>query len=70
MESTKERAERTYRNYEAIRNEKGLSDYAVAEKANIWQSALSDWKAGKSTPKVEKMLAIAEVLEVPIGSLL
>ena len=64
--TTKERAEKTYCVYDKIRSDKGLTDYAVATKAGITPSTLSDWKNGLYTPKMEKLSLIASVLEVPL----
>ena len=57
-------SEETYARYVEIRKSKGLRDADVSKKAGIPQSTFSDWKKGKSTPKVDKLLKIAEALEV------
>ena len=56
--------EETYERYVNIRNSKHLKDSDVAKNAGIPQSTFSDWKKGKSMPKVDKMLKIAEALGV------
>lgn len=56
--------EETYERYVNIRNSKHLKDSDVAKSAGIPQSTFSDWKKGKSMPKVDKMLKIAEALGV------
>ena len=49
-----------------IRDAHGKSDYRVAKETGIAQSTMSDWKSGKSTPKVDKLLKIAECLDVSL----
>lgn len=61
--------EYTWERYVKIRDEKQFKDSAVAKSAGIPQSTFSDWKKGKSMPKVDKMLKIAEVLGVEYGEL-
>ena len=52
----------TYKDYEKIRNSKGLKDADIAKIAHIAPSTFTDWKQGKSTPKYEKMVKIADAL--------
>ena len=53
-----------YDKYAEIRDIKGMTDGKVAEKAGIGRSTFSDWKSGRSVPKLEKMQKIAEALEM------
>lgn len=53
----------TYKKYSARRDELGLTDYAVAKKTDLWQSVFTDWKSGRSKPKVDKLLLIAKALD-------
>lgn len=59
-----------YTTYATARDEKGLNDYKVSELTGIAQSTLSDWKAGRYVPKVDKLMKIAEVLEIPLENLI
>lgn len=59
----------TYQHYAKIRDEKGLSDGRVASKANIGRSTFSDWKSGRSEPKGDKLVKIADALGVPYSRL-
>lgn len=61
---------RGFQRYAELREAAGLTDYSVAQKAGIAASTLSDWKAGRYKPKVEKLMRIAKVLEVDITELL
>lgn len=55
-----------YERYVAARDEKGMNDNQVAEKAKVGRSTFSDWKSGRSTPKLEKLMKIAKALDKPI----
>lgn len=59
-----------YAHYEKIRNSKNLNDYKVAKLANVSPSCIYDWKYGYYTPKIDKLIKIAKVLEVPVEELL
>jgi transcriptional regulator with XRE-family HTH domain len=50
--------------FETIIKEKGLNAAAVSKATGIAPSTLSDWKAGRSTPKIEKIMQIAFFLGV------
>ncbi len=59
-----------YAHYEKIRNSKNLNDYKVAKLANVSPSCIYDWKYGYYTPKIDKLIKIAKVLEIPVEELL
>ena len=61
--------EETYERYVKIRDSKHLKDSDVSKSAGIPQSTFSDWKKGKSAPKVDKMMKIAAALEVEYSEL-
>lgn len=42
------------------------TSYKVAKETGIAQSVLSDWKTGRSTPKLDKLQKIADYFGVPI----
>jgi transcriptional regulator with XRE-family HTH domain len=58
-----------YQNYMKLRDERNLSDYAVAKNTGIPQSTFTDWKTGRSAPKMEKLIKIADFLGVSIDAL-
>ena len=60
----------SYDKYASIRDERGLNDYQVAVKAGINQPTFPNWKAGRGTPKTDKLFKIAQVLGVAIEDLL
>lgn len=45
---------------------RGITSYKVAKETGISQVTLSDWKNGRSVPKVDKLQKIANYFEVPI----
>ena len=51
-----------YVRYALHRDMNHLTDYEVAKTLRIGRSTFSDWKSGKTFPKVEKLIAIASFL--------
>ena len=56
----------TYQRYARLRDERGMTDYRVANETNIAKSTISDWKNGLGTPKVDKLILIAKALGKPV----
>ena len=52
--------------FEELLREKGCKAADVAKATNIHPSTFSDWKKGKSVPKQDKMLKIANFFGVPV----
>ena len=59
-----------YEKYEKLRNERNMTDYAVANQTGIAPSTLSDWKNGRTVPKADKLKLIAELFKVHIEDLI
>lgn len=57
----------TYEKYVMIRNSRGLKDADVAKGTGIAASTFSDWKSGRSMPKMLKLQKIADFLKVNIS---
>lgn len=55
-----------YEKYVRLREQKGVTDYAVAKGTGISTSTLSNWKSGRYTPKMDKINAIATYFGVPL----
>ena len=55
-----------YAKYVELRDSKGMNDAQVSEKTGIPRSTFTDWKQGRSTPKLEKLLKIAQLFGVSI----
>lgn len=60
----------SYSRFEEILKEKSITPYRVATDLGISPMSLSDWKNGKSKPKMDKMLKISEYLCVPVSDFL
>lgn len=59
-----------YEKYAKLRDERGLTDYRVAQDTGIPASTLSEWKAGSYRPKVDKLLKIARLFNIALEELL
>ena len=55
-----------YANFEALLNERGVKVSDVSKATGIRQSVFSDWKAGRYTPKTDKVQQIADFFGVSI----
>lgn len=55
-----------YEVFERLCNEKGVTAYRVAKDTGIGTATLSNWKAGRSTPKIAKLQIIADYFGVPL----
>lgn len=60
----------TYDVYAAIRDNHQMRDADVAKTAGVNPSTFSDWKSGRSTPKLDKLRKIAAVLGVTVDDLI
>lgn len=55
-----------YERYSGMRDERKLTDADVARETKIAQPTFSDWKSGRSTPKIDKIKRIADFFGVSI----
>lgn len=55
-----------YAKFERLLKERNLTPYRVSLDTGIAQSTLSDWKSGRSKPKVDKLKILADYFGVPI----
>lgn len=55
-----------YEKYAKLRDEKGVTDYRVSEDTKITKSTFSDWKSGRSNPKIDKLKILADYFGVNI----
>ena len=53
--------------YRMLRDERGLTDYAVAMATGIPRSTFTEWKQGRYQPKIEKIARLARFFGVTIG---
>jgi transcriptional regulator with XRE-family HTH domain len=59
-----------YERYESVIKELGITTYRLCKDTGIPPSTFSDWKKGKSAPKIEKLQKIADYLSVQVDYLL
>ena len=57
-------------NIKSHRKSKGLSQEEMASKLNVTRQTLSKWENGLSVPDAEMLIRIADVLGVPVSTLL
>lgn len=57
-------------NIQALRKSKGLSQEELAFTLNVVRQTVSKWKRGLSVPDAEMPVAIGEVLDTPVSTLL
>lgn len=55
-----------YVKFERLLKERNLTPYRVSLDTGIAQSTLSDWKSGRSKPKVDKLKILADYFGVSI----
>jgi len=55
-----------YEKFEHLLTQKGITAYRVAKDVGMSPVVLSDWKTGKSKPKVDKLMILAKYFDVPI----
>lgn len=56
----------SYKKYSVIRDKNKMTDYEVSKMSGVPTATLSNWKAGRYTPKVDKIQKIAIVFGVSI----
>lgn len=52
--------------FEKLLHEKGITAYKVSKETNIGRSTFTDWKNGRSVPGTDKLIKIAEFLNVSV----
>ena len=59
-----------YERYCTLRDKKGVTDYEVAKVTGLNRAVFSDWRRGKSTPKIDKLQKIAHYFGVSVSYLI
>lgn len=59
-----------YEVFEQLLQKYGVTPYRVAKKAGVTQTALSNWKSGRSTPTTKTLQKIADYFGVTIDYLM
>lgn len=49
-----------------LRKNKKITQEELAEKMNVTQKCISSWEVGRTSPSIEKLIKLAEILEVKI----
>lgn len=55
-----------YNRFSTICTTRDITPYKISKDTNISQTTFSQWKSGRSTPKIDKLEKIADYLNVPI----
>lgn len=58
-----------YEIFENLLQKHKTTIYRVSKDTGIPQTTLYEWKSGRSTPKVDKMIKIAKYFNVPLEDL-
>ena len=58
------------KNIKKYREQKGMTQDALAEKLNVTRQALSNWERGKTQPDIDTLQRISEMLEVSVEELI
>lgn len=59
-----------YEIYAKLRDDRGLTDYKVAQDLGFSRSTLAQWKAGSHQPKADKLQKIADYFGVSLDYLM
>lgn len=59
-----------YERFEELLKENDVTPYQVAKATGVATATLTNWKQGKYTPKVDKLMKIAAYFNVPLETLL
>jgi transcriptional regulator with XRE-family HTH domain len=59
-----------YEIFEKLLKIKGVTPYKVSVEAKVPQSTLSDWKRGRSIPKIDKLQKLADYFGVSVDYLM
>ena len=55
-----------YKKYEELLQKTGKTSYQVSKDTGIGENTLSQWKNGRSNPKVDKLLILANYFGVSV----
>lgn len=62
----KEKRKKSFLKLDKLAKAKNITPYALAKELGFARSLFSDWKSGKSMPKTDKLLKIAEYFGVSV----
>lgn len=55
-----------YNKYEELLKKTGKTSYQVSKDTGIGENTLSQWKTGRSNPKIDKLMILADYFGVPV----
>lgn len=55
-----------YKKFADLLEKNDKTAYQVSKETGVPQSTLSDWKTGRSKPKLDKLLILAKYFDVPV----
>lgn len=55
-----------YSKFAELLQKRGITAYRVAKDTGLTPVLFSDWKAGRYTPKIDKIIILARYFDVPI----
>jgi len=55
-----------YETFKKLIDERNITSYKVSKDTGISQTTFSDWKAGKSKPKADKLKTLADYFGVSV----
>lgn len=67
---SKENRINSFHKVEELANKRGITLYALAKELGFAKSLFSDWKSGKSMPKTDKLIKIADYFGVTVEYLI
>ena len=56
-------------NLQKLRSEKNISQEQLADKIGVSRQSISAWESGKSSPELEKLIALSELFEISLDEL-
>lgn len=59
-----------HENLRTLRKEKGYSQEELANRLNVVRQTVSKWEKAQSVPDAEMLVKLADILEVPVSTLL
>ena len=62
----RKKVKKLFEDFEKLLQEHKTTIYRVSKDTGIPQTTLYEWKSGRSTPKVDKMIKIADYFNVPL----
>ena len=57
-----------YETFKKLLEERGVTAAQVARETGLSQTVFSEWKSGKSKPKIDKLYKLAKYFGVPLES--